>query len=171
MKTWWICFQHWSHSCLELQRVVRETFFFLSILMPCSPQHHNQEASIFSCKLKPCWNESGFLLAISKVFFFPWLIWFHVTFFFCIFQWNLHTCTAKQQPQLLQFFDFFFFLNFSANSVVESQKCMCSSKDTTALGDETQGSSCFLPFWYLHFFFHSGLHLRDAAALLNLSKI
>lgn len=27
-KTWWICFQHWSQSCLELQRVVRETFFF-----------------------------------------------------------------------------------------------------------------------------------------------
>lgn len=70
MKTRWICFQHWSHSCLELQRVARETFF--SILMPCSPLRHNQEASIFSNKLKPAWNESGFLLAISNFFSLDW---------------------------------------------------------------------------------------------------
>lgn len=109
MKTRWICFQHWSHSCLELQRVVRETFF--SILMPCSPLRHNQEAAIFSNKLKPAQNESGFLLAISN--FFP-LTDLVPQGFFCLFEWNFNTCSAKQQPLLLQFFQqfFYFFLLF-----------------------------------------------------------
>lgn len=173
MKTQWICFQHWSHSCLELQRVVRETFF--SILMLCSPLRHNQEASIFSNKLKPTRNESGFLLAISKVIFFPWLICFLKDFVFLSGTSTHLQCqtTATVTPVLWTFFFFYFSGNRVGNGrwlyhPKDNQKWMCSSKDTMVVGwwnapPSNPSDICI--------FFYLGVRLRDVATSFGLSEI